>query len=92
MQTGIWGLALAISKPSRRLENDKRHLRGIHPENLPRFKWRKEEVPDKPKVLIQTTKGDIEIEIDANKAPATAQNFLYYVHEGLYWMVVFTAR
>ena len=71
-------------KPSRRLENDKRHLRGIHPETLPRFKWRKEEVPNKPKVLIQTTKGDIEIEIDANKAPATAQNFLYYVHEGLY--------
>lgn len=71
-------------KPSQRAVNEKKHLQGIQPENLPRFQWRKEKVPAKPKVLIQTTAGDIELEIDSDKAPLTAENFLHYVHEGLY--------
>lgn len=77
-------LAWRYQKPSQRPDNDRKHLQGIRTKNLPRFEWRKEQVPGKPKVLIQTTEGDIELEIDAEKAPATAQNFLHYVHEGLY--------
>jgi peptidyl-prolyl cis-trans isomerase A (cyclophilin A) len=36
------------------------------------------------RVLIQTEKGDIEVELDAAKAPATVANFLRYVDGGLY--------
>lgn len=76
--------AWRYQKPSQRAVNDKKHLQGIRSEDLPRFQWRKEKVPAKPKVLIQTTAGDIELEIDADKSPRTAENFLHYVHEGLY--------
>ena len=77
-------LAWRYQNPSQRADDDKTHLRGIRFEDLPRFQWRKENIPDKPKVLIQTTEGDIELEIDAKKAPLTARNFLHYIHEGLY--------
>lgn len=36
------------------------------------------------RVLIQTDKGDIEVELDAVKAPATVANFLRYVDGHLY--------
>jgi peptidyl-prolyl cis-trans isomerase A (cyclophilin A) len=35
-------------------------------------------------VIVQTTAGDIEIEVDLAHAPATAANFLEYVDAGLY--------
>lgn len=35
-------------------------------------------------VVIKTTMGDIRVEIDAEKAPITASNFLRYVDAGLY--------
>lgn len=38
----------------------------------------------RPRVLIQTAIGDIEVELDRKAAPFTVTNFLYYVHEGLY--------
>jgi peptidyl-prolyl cis-trans isomerase A (cyclophilin A) len=43
--------------------------------------------PEKPKlvrVVIETEKGDIEVELDAGKAPLTAANFLKYVDDGFY--------
>jgi peptidyl-prolyl cis-trans isomerase A (cyclophilin A) len=36
------------------------------------------------KVLMKTSKGDMEIALDANKAPKTVENFLRYVDEGFY--------
>ena len=40
---------------------------------------------DRPvRVLIRTEKGDIEVELDAKKAPATAANFLRYVDGKFY--------
>jgi peptidyl-prolyl cis-trans isomerase A (cyclophilin A) len=42
---------------------------------------------EKPKmvnVVIETEKGDIEVELDASKAPATVANFLNYVDDGFY--------
>ena len=39
---------------------------------------------EKPRVLIQTATGDIEVELDRNRAPATVKNFLRYVEKGLY--------
>ena len=41
-------------------------------------------VPEKPRVLIQTAIGDIEVELDRNRAPVTVTNFLRYVEKGLY--------
>ncbi|MEA2553418.1 MAG: peptidyl-prolyl cis-trans isomerase [Fimbriimonadaceae bacterium] len=37
-----------------------------------------------PRVLIQTALGAIEVEIDGNRAPVTATNFLRYVDAGHY--------
>jgi peptidyl-prolyl cis-trans isomerase A (cyclophilin A) len=41
-------------------------------------------LPEKPRVLIQTTMGDIEVELNRNRAPATVTNFLRYVEKGHY--------
>jgi peptidyl-prolyl cis-trans isomerase A (cyclophilin A) len=41
-------------------------------------------VPEKPRVLIQTAVGDIEVALDAKHAPDTVTNFLHYVDRGLY--------
>jgi len=43
----------------------------------------------KPKVKIETTLGDIVIELDTEKAASTALNFLDYVAEGFYDGTVF---
>ncbi|WP_010490298.1 peptidylprolyl isomerase A [Pseudomonas sp. S9] len=37
-----------------------------------------------PKVLISTTLGDIEVELNAEKAPISVKNFLGYVDSGFY--------
>ncbi|MCF6318286.1 MAG: peptidylprolyl isomerase [Proteobacteria bacterium] len=42
-----------------------------------------------PEVLIETTMGNIVIELDRNRAPITVNNFLYYIHSGLYNNTVF---
>ena len=42
-----------------------------------------------PRVLIQTTDGDITIELFADKSPVTVENFLRYVDEGHYNGTVF---
>ena len=60
------------------------HLTGFDAAHAPHFHWRDEPIPDHPRVLIQTQLGDIELELDATKAPATVKNFLHYVHEGYY--------
>lgn len=43
----------------------------------------------KPQVLLETTAGDILLELDAEKAPKTVQNFLQYVDEGFYNNTIF---
>jgi peptidyl-prolyl cis-trans isomerase B (cyclophilin B) len=42
-----------------------------------------------PKVLMETSKGAITIELFADKAPISARNFLTYVKEGYYDGLVF---
>lgn len=41
-------------------------------------------VADNPRVLMRTEKGDIVVEVDLERAPVTAANFLRYVDAGLY--------
>jgi peptidyl-prolyl cis-trans isomerase B (cyclophilin B) len=40
-------------------------------------------------IRMQTTKGVIEIELDAEKAPITVENFLTYVKDGFYDGTIF---
>ena len=44
---------------------------------------------DKPTVLIETTSGDILVELDPEKAPKTVENFLQYVDDGFYTNTIF---
>jgi cyclophilin family peptidyl-prolyl cis-trans isomerase len=71
-------------KPARRAEPDRAHLKGYASAGAPRFKWRPAPITEKPRVLIQTELGDIEVELYTSKAPITVTNFLRYVHEGFY--------
>ena len=41
------------------------------------------------KVSLQTSMGDIVIELDTGKAPVTAENFLHYVCDGFYDNTIF---
>ena len=45
--------------------------------------------PAHPRVVLETTKGNITLELDAEKAPKTVANFLDYVHAGFYDGTVF---
>lgn len=42
-----------------------------------------------PRVRVETTEGDVVIELDAVRAPLTAENFLRYVRDGAYDGTVF---
>ena len=44
---------------------------------------------DQPKILMETSLGDITLELDADEAPQTVANFLRYVDEGFYAGTVF---
>ncbi len=71
-------------KPADRDEDGRSHLVGWDAASAPRFRWRQEPLGEKPRVLIQTAIGDIEVELDAKQAPITTKNFLRYVLEGFY--------
>ncbi len=71
-------------KPARRARGDRAHLAGLDLDDLPRFEWRDEPIPARPRVSIQTALGDIEVELDYERAPVTVANFLHYVHQGFY--------
>jgi len=45
--------------------------------------------PNRPKVILQTTFGDIGLELYADEAPITVANFLMYVNTGFYDGLVF---
>jgi cyclophilin family peptidyl-prolyl cis-trans isomerase len=47
------------------------------------------EIGDRATVRIETSMGDIVVELDATRAPLTVQNFLQYVVEGYYEGTVF---
>ena len=53
------------------------------------FAEEKKEMQENPKVVIETSKGKITVELWADKAPATTENFLRYTDEGFYDGTVF---
>jgi cyclophilin family peptidyl-prolyl cis-trans isomerase len=71
-------------KPAARTSVGRAHLAAYDASKAPRFQWRKPEVPEKPRVSIETALGVIEVELDAKAAPHTVTNFLRYVQAGLY--------
>lgn len=71
-------------KPSDRPEAERTHLKGFNPEKAPHFQWREVKVGPAPKVLIQTTEGELEVELAGEKAPVTVRNFLTYAQAGYY--------
>ena len=71
-------------KPMDRQPAGRAHLVGYDATKAPRFRWRASPIPDLPRVSIETALGNIEVELDAKRAPNTVSNFLHYVHEGLY--------
>ena len=77
-------LSWRYKKPMERDPSGRAHLAGYDPGSAPRFKWRSAPVPEHPRVSIETALGVIEVELDANAAPATVTNFLRYVQAGLY--------
>ena len=48
-----------------------------------------QDAPPNPKVVIETTEGDITVELLRGKAPASVVNFLLYVRDGYYEGTVF---
>lgn len=42
-----------------------------------------------PKVLLETTQGNITLELDAQHAPKTVENFIRYIEDGFYTGTVF---
>ena len=77
---GTW----RYQRPALRSAAERRHLSGYDPARSPRFQWRPAAIPDQPRVLMQTALGDIELLLDARRAPVTVSNFLHYVHHGFY--------
>jgi cyclophilin family peptidyl-prolyl cis-trans isomerase len=71
-------------KPTNRERAGRAHLAGFDSARAPHFRWREAPVPEVPRVLIQTSLGDLEVELDARRAPVTVTNFLHYVHAGLF--------
>lgn len=77
---GAW----RYQRPALRTPEERAHLAGFDPDRAPRFVWREARVGTRPRVLIQTSAGDFEVELDSARAPQTTRNFLHYVHQGLY--------
>ncbi len=71
-------------KPAEREAAGRAHLAGFDPAKAPRFIWREAALAPKPRVLIQTALGDVEVELDAEHAPVTTKNFLRYALAGFY--------
>ncbi len=71
-------------KPADRAPAGRAHLTGYDATKAPRFQWRPVAVPVRPRVSIETALGNIEVELDAARAPHTVSNFLRYVQAGLY--------
>ena len=59
------------------------------PQGEPESKETGEQEMKKEIVVLETSKGNIEIELDRANAPITVENFLSYVNEGFYAGTVF---
>ncbi len=70
-------------KPADRLPADRAHLAGLAT-NPPRFRWRNEPVPDRPRVIFQCAAGELELEFDARAAGESVSKLLGQVQDGFF--------
>lgn len=83
----ILGIFAACSSESKQSTNDVE----VEPETIEQEQIEEEtqEPIDMEYVVIETSKGNISLELDPNKAPVTVANFLAYVDNGFYDGTVF---
>jgi cyclophilin family peptidyl-prolyl cis-trans isomerase/type 1 glutamine amidotransferase len=74
IQGVLWSLGKEIPADGVKVDVEERLLAGL---------------AEKVNVVIRTEKGDIEVELDAKRAPITVDNFLRYVDAGFYTDGVF---
>ena len=81
------------TKPADRAPADRAHLAGLAV-NPPRFHWRDEAVPDRPRVIFQCAAGDLELEFDAGAARESVSKLLVQVQDGYFsgGKAIFTAE
>jgi cyclophilin family peptidyl-prolyl cis-trans isomerase len=70
-------------KPRDRRPEDRAHLVGYDPRNVPRFRWRQTSLGERCRVVVQTAVGDFEVQLDPQASPAAA-NFLRVALDGGY--------
>lgn len=76
-------IAWRYSKPSARSAADRAHLTDL-PANPPRFQWREEPVPERPRIRLQCAAGDLELEFETAAAKEAITKLLAQVHEGYF--------
>lgn len=86
-------LSLGCKKPQKEQENKPDTSKNATPakENLPAWAGAVDKAmkSPNPKVVLTTSMGEIELELDTKKAPISSRNFLSYVAKGHYKNTIF---
>lgn len=77
-------------KPRDRKPEDRAHLPGYDPKDVPRFRWRETAPGARPQVVVQTAAGDFDVELETKRSPAAVTNFLRVALDGGYHSGGFT--
>ena len=64
-------IAWKYQKPADRRPEDRVHLAGYDPARAPRFQWRAEPVPERPRVVLDSPAGSVEFELSGPRAELT---------------------
>jgi peptidyl-prolyl cis-trans isomerase A (cyclophilin A) len=95
-RTRSWLLALALGAPALALGCHAGDTPDVgapgsaaQAAEAPKPVAKKPDAKGKPVVVIKTSKGDIRVELESEKAPITVKNFLAYVDAGFYDGTIF---
>jgi hypothetical protein len=69
-------------KPADRSPEDREHLGGYDPAKAPRFRWRVEVVPERPRARLDCAQGTVELEFSGPRESLAL--LLAQIHEGYY--------
>ncbi len=70
------------TKPKDRKPEDRAHLKAYDPKEVPTFRWRDDDLGDAPTLVVQTSLGEFEIELDAKGAKAAATDLVKVALDG----------
>ncbi|MCB1224633.1 MAG: peptidylprolyl isomerase [Verrucomicrobiales bacterium] len=85
----LLSLSLITTAPADEKDKKDQPAPAAETPKKPAEKAEPESTPSTVNVLLETSKGDILLELDAEKAPISTQNFLNYVKKGHYDGTVF---